>query len=284
MRASVLCALILAGFAPQGDFVPGARFDTDIYGNVYLLDPAQSTLTLVSRGGDTVRTIGGAGWGNEEFDRPAGIWARNGIDVFVADYGNHRIQRFDRNLNYVSSFSTRDADVPGTRFGYPADVAFSRLGDLFIVDRENTRIVKVNRSNTVERSFGGIDAGKGRLTSPTRIEIGPGDYVYVLDGSRVVTFDAFGNYVGVLYPQLFHAPSCLYADQLCVSVVDDRTVFSFDPNSRPLWSINTDSLHTLRGQAIEDIAVSGESLLVLTESGLVRVSIGGSLDLEKKSE
>jgi DNA-binding beta-propeller fold protein YncE len=282
--AAALWLVALSGSSPQGDYSPGRRFDVDLYGNVYLLDPVQSTLTLMSRAGDTLRTIGGAGWGNQEFDRPAGVWARNGMDVFVADYGNHRIQRFDRNLNYVSSFSTRDSDTPYERFGYPADVAFSRLGDLFIIDSENIRIMKVNSSNTVERTFGGIDAGKGRVNNPTRIDVGPNDNVYVLDGSRIVIFDAFGNYMGLLYPDLLSAPSCLVADPSGVTVADRGTVFSFDADHRAVWSMRVDSLRSLNGASINDISVSGTMLQILTNSGIVRTTVPAGLDKEKNSK
>src|SRR5437867_9667221 len=116
----------------------GERIDIDIYGNIYILSADRNTLKVLSKDRTLKREIGGSGWENDQFDRPTGVWARNGIDVFVADYGNHRIQRFDRNLNYVSTLYTRDNPNPEERFGYPTDVAVSRLGDLFICDTENS--------------------------------------------------------------------------------------------------------------------------------------------------
>lgn len=249
----------------------GDRIDVDIYGNLYILDSEKNTLKLYSKEGDLVREIGGSGWQNDQFDRPSGIWARNGIDVFVADYGNHRIQRFDRALSYVSTFSTRDGDNPDERFGYPTSVTISRLGDLFICDSENTRIVKVNRFTQVERVFGGFGAGEGRLHKPLQIEIGPGDLVYVLDGSRVLVYDTFGNFSHELTQGVFKRPLSLYGDGDGVAVLDENNLYCFDNQERPSVISPLESLHAGLQSEIRSIAFGGNTLYLLTASGVVPV-------------
>lgn len=270
-----LLVLLLGGHiinAPaQVSGIMGTRLDVDIYGNIFILDAERNTLRKYSRDEVLVREVGGPGWQDGQFDRPSGIWARNGIDIFVADYGNHRIQRFDRTLSFVSSLSTRDSDNPDERFGYPTDVALSRLGELFICDGENSRIVKVNRLSQVERTFGGFGAGEGRLRNPEGVEIGPGDNVYVQDGDRIVVFDTFGNFIDDLYPGMFRKPSCLFADQNGVAVVDDTTLYCFDTHNRPEVAL---SLPRLLGRAIPEcrsIAFSVGNLFVLTNEGLMIV-------------
>ena len=112
LAAASLFSLGLLPGTPKVVPVIGTKVDVDLYGNIYVINSDLNTLTLFSKEGTMVRRIGGSGWLNDQFDRPAGVWARNGIDLFIADYGNHRIQRFDRNLNYVSTFYTRDSDNP----------------------------------------------------------------------------------------------------------------------------------------------------------------------------
>ena len=187
---AVISGLLFSAFScvllrAQTIAVQGTAIDVDLHGNVYVLDAEGNTLSEFDRSGGLLRVVGGPGWQDAQFDRPAGLWARNGIDVFVADYGNHRIERFDRALSFVSSFSTHDSGNPDERFGYPSDVALSREGGLFISDTENSRIVKVDQTNTVERTFGDFGAGKGRLTMPRMVGLGPKDEVYVLDGSAL---------------------------------------------------------------------------------------------------
>ena len=264
----------------------GTRLDVDINGNIYVLDANRNLLTL-SNGDFTLhKEVGGPGWENDQFDKPQGIWARNGIDVFVADYGNHRIQRFDRGLNYISTFSTRESAIPDERFGYPRDVAVSRLGDLFICDGENARVVKVNRFSKVERSFGGFDAGAGRLLRPSELEVGPKDRVFVLDKARVMVFDNFGNFVHELLPGLFRAPQALFADNDGIVILDADTLYCFDLDERPARIITLESLGVAQGVNIHSLVCSSNEVFLLTSIGLQRIPDPrpGKSDLDKEEK
>jgi DNA-binding beta-propeller fold protein YncE len=248
----------------------GSAFDVDINGNVYVLNPSRNTLQLFDRAGQLVREIGGPGWHDSEFDRPSGVWARNGIDVFVADYGNHRIQRFDRTLTFVSSFSTRDNDNPRERFGFPTDVALSRQGELYLCDSENGRIVKVDRFTQVERVFGDFGGGKGRLTSPSRLAVGPADAVYVIDGDRVVVYDPFGNYERDLLQGVLHHPEALFAGSDMIIVADEGTLYFLDGNERPTDAIQVKSLLP-QAQDIRSLNFTDGLLRLLTPNGIIAV-------------
>ena len=251
--------------------IRGTGLDVDLYSNIYVIDAAQDILRLYAPDRSLVREIGGPGWGNDQFDHPSGVWARNGIDVFVADHQNHRIQRFDRHLNFVSSFSTRDSDVPDDRFGYPLDAALSRLGELYICDGENSRIVKVNGLSQVERTFGGFGAGKGRLEKPTRVEVGPKDRVIVLDGSRVVEFDSFGNFIRELGEGIIRTPVGIFADPDAVAVMDSTMLYCFDAEDRPDGAFPLSSLVSPPEEQTGSFVFGGGNLYLLTETGLTVV-------------
>ena len=245
----------------------GTQFDIDIAGNVYVLDTDRNALALYDRAAAVQQVVGGSGWLDGQFDRPSAVWARNGIDVFVADYGNHRIQRFDRALSFVSSLSTRENSNPDERFGYPTDIALSRMGELFICDTENGRIVKVDRSNKVERSFGGFGAGKGRLNAPTRLEIGPKDAIYVLDGKRIAVFDAFGNYLRDFMPGLLNSSAELYGDPARLIVLEGDTVYCFDAEERPAGTFTLNvAAPGVRG--VRAMAAQGAALWLLATGGV----------------
>jgi hypothetical protein len=248
--------------------VEGTNLDVDLNGTVYILDAPSATLRVLNADFSLAAVIGGPGWEDGRFDHPAAVWARNGLDIFVADYGNHRIQRFDRQLAFVSSFSTRESDNSEERFGYPRDVALSRLGDLFVVDGENQRIVKIGGLSRVELTFGGFDAGTGKLNQPSRIAMGPADRIYVLDGSRILVYDVFGNFLTSLYEHMWEAPTALYADPERVLVADDSKIFSFGPDGQLLGQL------PVRGEAgsggiVRAIAHHKQKLILLGEHGLV---------------
>jgi len=266
---------VALGFSRAGDLLPvqantihGTALSVDIYGNTFVLDSESSTLRIYSKDRVLLHEVGGQGWENDRFDRPAGIWARNGIDVYVADFGNHRIQRYDRILTFVSSLSTMDNSNPDERFRYPSDVSLSRTGDLFICDTDNSRIIKINTLNGVSVPFGGFGAGQGRLLRPLRAQVGPKDNVYVLDAPRVVVFDNFGNYLQDLSPGMFVNPTALFADEEGVAVLDSTTVFFYDQDSRPgpVVQLGPEPVH------VRSIAASNGVLYLLSESGLYTVA------------
>jgi hypothetical protein len=249
--------------------IRGDRLDADLYGNFYVLDRGTSLLRQYGPDRKLLHEVGGQGWEGERFDRPAGLWARNGIDVYVADYGNHRVVRLDRALAFVSSLSTRDSDNPEERFGYPTDVALSRLGELYICDSENSRVLRVSRQNTVTGTFGDFGGGLGRLTQPREIEVSPADVVYVLDNKRVVMYDVFGNFTGVLADGLLNEPRALWSDQQGIMVVDGEMLYCFDGHGRPLCSVMLTSAVGDHTSPVRSIAASRGTVYLLTDEGLV---------------
>jgi hypothetical protein len=189
----VLPLLLL--IATIGHFASVSSFDYDIEGNLYVVDREASMLVKYSPFGDSIVAVSGRGNDQLQFDNPVSVYARRGTDIYVADHVNHRIQRFDHNLDYVSTLYTRDDADERKRFGYPRDVAVTRQGDVLVVDGENRRVLKFDGFGGVDRSLGGISDGEGRLVDPVSIEVDTRDFIYVLDRNRIAVFDAFGSYV-----------------------------------------------------------------------------------------
>ena len=177
-----------------GSFQRATRIVAGTQGVLFVLDADDNRISMYSNLADPPKTIGGFGWSSSSFDRPTGV-ATDGVNIYISDYGNHRIQRFDRYLNYISSFSTRDTSDVASRFGYPLDVAVSEFGDLFILDGENIRVMKFNTQDLFEREFGDINAGKGKLQEPVKL-VATNSRVFVGDKKRILLFDYFGNYLG----------------------------------------------------------------------------------------
>jgi len=279
-----LLLMVSAGQAQERTLpLRGDRFEVDIYGSIYVLDTESSMLRVFDARGELLREVGGQGWSNEQFDQPHGVWARNGLNIFVADYGNHRIQRYDRTISYVATLSTREAGDPAIRFGYPTDVSVSRQGDLFLCDGENVRVLKVNQLDEVDdRSFGGPGAGRGTLSAPAMIEVGPGDYVYVLDEDRVVVFDTFGNYIREVGSELVGKPRALFADERCILVLDRSGVLRFDESGRLTGRGSLKDMPAF-GRELRDIGLYAGELYLLADDGLHVFPAAPYLDKETKS-
>ncbi|MBI3193545.1 MAG: NHL repeat-containing protein [Ignavibacteriae bacterium] len=245
-------------------FQEAVALTIDPSGNIYVLDRGTSEVYKFSSQGNLLQKIGGHGWSVESFDKPSDVFTSNGLDIYVADYGNHRVQRFDRNLNYISSLSLRDEENQTKRFGYPKSIAVDRFGALYIVDGENIRIIKL-KGDEVERTFGGIDAGKGRLQNPQKIRITSDDKVYVLDGNSIVVFDIFGNYVQS-YPER------MFAHHQAIGLSDENLVVVDSCRFKSFGKIDVDSsfMKSIKNVLCEaiDAVFTKENVFVLTKKGL----------------
>ena len=192
----MLPPIIIALLFTFGSFSNAVDLDIDIEGNYYVVDSHENLLVKFSPAGDSLGAVGGYGRGDESFDEPVAVYARRGTEVYVADHNNHRIQRFDRRMDLVSTLYTRDDVEENVRFGYPRDVAVSRQGELFVLDGENRRAVVFDVTGRFVRSFGEPGDGQGRMVDPVSLELDGTDNVYVLDKGTIKLYDPFGSWIG----------------------------------------------------------------------------------------
>lgn len=252
-----------------GPFRQATRLAVNPQGWLYVLDAELQSLLLFKTSQDQPRSVGGLGWSATSFDRPTGI-TTDGLSVYVSDYYNHRIQRFDRNLNYLASFSTRDTTAESARFGYPMGVALSRLGDLFVIDSENIRVLKFTPQRRLERAFGGIEETRGKLRHPLKILLSPDDHVYVLEPDRLIEYDNFGNFLRIVGQGLLHQAQGFHVgrDALVVATIDSLIWFSRSGRVETIVPVSS-ILASVPLTPLHDVALSGEKLFLLTARQLV---------------
>jgi len=246
-----------------GSFQRATRIVLGTQGSIYVLDADENKLSLFSNLQDAPKTIGGFGWSSSSFDTPTGV-ATDGVNVYVSDFGNHRIQRFDRNFNYISSLSTRDTSDVVSRFGYPLDIALSELGDLFILDGENIRVMKFNAQDSFERAIGDMNAGKGKLHNPIRL-VATNSRIFVSEKNKVLVYDYFGNYLGSVGEGIIHSLSGFTMLTNGILAASNDTIWWF---TREGALQNISSLDNIisgeRIDQIQDIASNGKQLFLLS--------------------
>jgi len=175
-----------------GKFNNASSFYITANGLIYIADSGRDEIVMMDTLGIQMRTFGGYGWNQNSFDDPADVFA-DPLNIYVADKNNHAIKRFDKNLNYIYSFFTRESEFSQEQFGYPLSCATSNQGDLFLIDSENRRIMKFDIFGNFILNFGGFDAGKYQLSDPTQLAISSSNNIFVIDGSDIIIFDNFGN-------------------------------------------------------------------------------------------
>lgn len=175
-----------------GKFNNASSFYITANGLIYVSDSGSDEIILLDTLGNQINTFGGYGWDENSFDNPADVFA-DPLSIYVADNNNHKIKRFDKNLNFISSLYKRESEFLQEQFGYPVSCATSNQGDLYFIDSENKRIMKFDIFGNFILNFGGFDAGKYQLSNPKQLAISSWNYIFVIDGSDIVIFDNFGN-------------------------------------------------------------------------------------------
>ena len=278
----LLSAMILRVEAPDtmlveqktfGSFQRATRLITNPQGWIYVLDAERDLAVLMKGEEEPSSSVGGYGWSSTTFDQPTGM-ATDGLNLYVADRGNHRVMRFDRSLNFISSFVTRDTSLLAARFGSPLGVALSRLGDLFVLDGENLRIVKFAANLQYERSFGDIDDERSRLRQPVKILISPDDHVLVLEPDRLIEFDYFGQYLRTIAPGRFRDAKGFCFVPRGIIVVTPLTLFWFNDRGELLREVRAAEIASESPIGLmEDVAGGTDRLLLLTSTQLHIVRI-----------
>jgi tripartite motif-containing protein 71 len=241
--ADALQLRFVAAFGEEGDGPGQLRrpqaVSTDDKGNVFVADTGNNRIQKFDRQGRFLVMIGGFGWANEQFQRPVDICADNGLDVFIADYENRRIARCDNGLHWITSFAFPEIEDERMRLGFPSSVGISIHSDLYIVDGENKRVLKLNSSRTPELSFGNYDWGEGVLAEPVSICVSQDDRIYVSDrqAGHISVYDYFGTFLFYLGENTIKRPAGLCMDMNGMLWITDpalEQVLAFDRSGRLL--------------------------------------------------
>ncbi len=123
---------------------------------------------------------GGHGSGKGQFDNPRALALDTVGNIFVADTGNGRIEKFSPNGTFVTSIATRD----------PNGIAVDRAGNIYVAEiGSKHRVQKLGLDGTF------IAEWAPGLYGPRKIAIGPDDSIYVVDSgrNRIVKFSPHGQ-------------------------------------------------------------------------------------------
>jgi DNA-binding beta-propeller fold protein YncE len=144
-----------------------------------------------------------AGSGNGEFKSPWGV-AVDGTNLFVADTGNHRIQKFTISGNTftfsgkVPNMATPTAGSGDGNFTSPRGIAVAN-NVVYVADTGNNRIQKFDATTLAYLGqFGSPGTTDGLLNSPEGIAVNStGNIIYVADtgNTRIQKFDNNGVFL-----------------------------------------------------------------------------------------
>ncbi|MBW7888676.1 MAG: hypothetical protein H3C35_10010 [Bacteroidetes bacterium] len=256
-----------------GSFDDAASLSIAPNGIAFVADKHSSKIYSLSFHNQQIRSFGGSGWGEYAFDTPVDVTATFLLELFVVDRNNRRVQQFDRTLNFVQSY---DENLDARTIGkfLPQSAAISRAGNLFILELDGKRILKLNGRKQIEKIFGIISDGKGRLQMPIDLSITDANQVFVLDDYTVKMYDEYGNYISSVLLKKDTKWKTLSTFSNGFLVTSPQEILLFSNENTLLSTLQMQNFFGMNSEErFVDAALVDTKLYVLTQHHLYRCSI-----------
>ena len=112
---------------------------------MYVVDSRNNRIQTYTLDGDFISHWGSAGEGDGEFNLPWGICDDSEGNIYIADWRNDRVQKFDVQGNHIFTIAGGVDSV----LDRPADVAVDSSGTLFVADWGSQRLVVLDQMGNV---------------------------------------------------------------------------------------------------------------------------------------
>ena len=206
------------GPASDAQLMDPANVAVDAAGNVYVADrrdnrvrkiDTSGMITTVAGTGDPGNAGDGGPASQARFRRPEGVAVDSSGAVYVADRDNNRIRKIDASGTITAFAGTGDRGNDGdggpasqAQFRSPEGVALDSLGNVYVADRDNHVVRKIDPSGVISTMAGTGEwgyYGASRLVSeaqfqfPTGAALDPSGNLLFGDSDRVWKLDPTGT-------------------------------------------------------------------------------------------
>ncbi len=188
--------------SPQGVAVdsPGNVYVADSSGSISApygnnrVEKFTSTGTYVTQFGCAtgVCSVGSA---PGQFFEPYGVAVDSSGNLYVADFGNSRVEKFTSTGTYVTQWGSYGFG-PG-QFDTPRGVAVDSSGNVYVTDYGGRGVEKFTSTGTYITQWGSYGSSNGQFKGPSDVAVDSDGNVYVVDSGnvRVEKFTSTGTYV-----------------------------------------------------------------------------------------
>ena len=238
-------------------------------------DVGNHKIHLFKSDGTHIRSFGGGGTQQGEFNRPAGI-AFHGNNIIVAEQGNHRVQQISKQGQYLSHFGEKGS--LDHQLSTPCGLSIDSDGNILVADLSNKSIkifsaggqflTKIGKENSFTKPFHCIQHDNCLIVSDS-------------DDHSVKLFDRKGNFLYKFGKKgnadgKFNTPHCLSMDKAGHLIVCDKENYRiqvFDLSGKFVAKIGT--IGSGIGELNEPVlaAVLSDGKIVVTEFRNSRIQI-----------
>jgi DNA-binding beta-propeller fold protein YncE len=233
---------------------------------------------------------GSSGTGNGQFHGPGGIAIDSSGNVYVADIGNHRIQKFSGDGTFIATWGFYGSN--DGQFNSPESVAVDSSGNVYVPDSYNNRIQKFGSNGNFITKWGSPGSSDGQLSIPLYVAIDSKDNVYVTDLAansgwaypRVQKFTSDGTFISKLGSSgtgdgQFNSPNDIAVDSSDnVYVVDsgNHRIQKFGSNGNFITKWGSEGTGDGQFNGVNGIAIDSSGNVYVVDTGNHRIQKFGS--------
>ena len=175
-----------------GQFLSPRYIAIDMNDNIYVT--SDHKLQKLNRNGEFVKSVGSGSAGSKpgEFNFSRGVKVYHN-QVYVCDLENNRVQVFDLELSFITSFGSKSSGQG--QFDRPNDLAVDSQGNIYVSECNSNQVQVLDPNGRYLRQFGN-KSWPGKLDQPGGIHI-VHDCVYVSDSGndRIAVFQLSGAFL-----------------------------------------------------------------------------------------
>lgn len=251
--------------AAIGQFNNPKNIAIDSRGNIFVADSDNGRIQKFDSSGKFLLAWGTRSPENvigprETFNQPWGIAVDAQGNIFVADTWNHRIQKFDSNGKFLTTWGengdTRGvAQAEPSKFYGPRAIAMDPQGNLYVTDTGNKRVLKFSSDGAPLAQYGGLGTENGQFQEPVGIAVDAQGNIFVADtwNQRIQKFDK--NFTFVTQWPVVAWDSQSVVNKPYLAIDPDGNVFITDPEGyRVIKFTNDGKLVSVFGQRGTDTA------------------------------
>ncbi|WP_205504367.1 DUF7619 domain-containing protein [Rufibacter psychrotolerans] len=210
------------------------RITLDQHDNLYVVSYSNSKIAKFSKEGKLLFEIGSQGQQPGQFLYPEEIAVNSRGEIYVADKGNRRIQKFNPNGTYLQSIILNTDVNAGSYTETPSSLDVDAQDNLYALDAPNGKIIKYTPTGEKLLEFGNSAADPAKLYAPAKLAIDKKTgQVYITDlkmgGSNSGGFFVYST-LGVFERQVQHTTGDgrLWGTQQSIAIAPDGKVFIAD--------------------------------------------------------
>lgn len=241
------------------------------HGHKFVFNRGQHQLIEFDQHGKFVKEIG-----HGQFVNPNGLRIDRQGNIWTVDGGTHLVQRFSAigevtmvlGMKGKASEGWFDRDYNMVLFNNPEDVGFDKSDNIFVVDRGNHRIVKLDANGLFLKAWGQKGSGEGQFNFAHSVVVDNDDRVLVADreNKRIQLFNLEGKFLeqwpNIGYPYVL----ALFKDTIWFTDARFERVTQLDSDGRLLLTIQGEKGRNL-GQFgfVHGLHVSADNKLFVTQ-------------------